>query len=170
MRRLNGGKWAFAVNTSQLQARVNSAMLPIWRLGEISSMTRRPAKGCKRMLRTVLLGGLLAFASTSASAQLLSVQLDYPPASLRAGNEGVVGFEVKLAKDGRVVGCRITQTSGHAELDLQTCRQMRTTARFKVATDATGKPTASTYASRLRWSIPRPKAEPIPTPLPGSAG
>jgi TonB family protein len=114
------------------------------------------------MVRTVLLGTSIALIGASASAQLVSVQLNYPPAALRAGHEGVVGFEVKLTKDGKVTGCRITQTSGHADLDLQTCSQLRETARFRPSVDAEGKPKASTYASRLRWKIPRPAQTPTP--------
>ncbi len=116
------------------------------------------------MLRAVLSLMVLAFAGASASAQLISVQLDYPPSALRALAEGVVGFEVKLAKDGRVVGCRVTQTSGRADLDQQTCSQLRKTGQFKPALDAAGKPMKSTYASRLRWKIPRPAPDAIAPP------
>jgi TonB family protein len=107
------------------------------------------------MYRT-LSGVLLGVISTSAVAQLASVELAYPPAALRAGHEGAVGFAVKLARDGRVVGCRVTQTSGHADLDNETCAQLRKTGRFKPAADTDGKPVPSTYASTLRWRLPAP--------------
>ncbi|WP_443026077.1 energy transducer TonB [Sphingomonas sp. PB2P19] len=111
-----------------------------------------------------LAGVILSVVGTPAGAQLLSVQLSYPPTALRARQEGAVGFEVKLAKDGRVTGCRITQTSGHADLDQATCTQLRATARFKPSVDAEGKSVTSTYASRLRWRIPQPTPVSAPAP------
>jgi TonB family protein len=107
---------------------------------------------------------LLAVMSASATAQLTSVELAYPPAALRAGHEGAVGFEVKLAKDGRVTGCRVTQTSGHADLDQETCAQLRKTGRFKPAVSADGKPASSTYASKLRWRLPSPVPAAVTAP------
>jgi TonB family protein len=98
---------------------------------------------------------LLTVVSTTAVAQLTSVELAYPPAALKASHEGVVGFEVKLAKDGRVTGCRVTQTSGYTDLDQETCVQLRRTGRFKYAVDSSGKAVSSTYASKLRWRLPR---------------
>lgn len=110
---------------------------------------------------------LLSVVGTAAAPQLTSVELAYPPAALKAGHEGVVGFEVKLAKDGRVTGCRVTQTSGHTDLDKETCVQLRKTGRFKYAVDADGKPVSSTYASKLRWRLPRPSPVVAPaTPQP----
>lgn len=105
------------------------------------------------MYRTSIGAALLA-ASSPAVAQLVSVQLDYPPAELKAGIQGVVGFEVDLAKSGKVAGCRITQTSGNADLDKQTCSQLRKTGQFKPAVGSSGEPIKSTYASKLHWSIP----------------
>jgi protein TonB len=90
-----------------------------------------------------------------AMAQIVSVQLNYPVAELKAGVEGTTGFEVKLAKDGKVIGCKVTQTSGNANLDKQTCIQLRKTGEFKPGLDAAGRPVKSTYASKLRWIIPR---------------
>ncbi|WEK02548.1 MAG: TonB family protein [Candidatus Sphingomonas phytovorans] len=91
-----------------------------------------------------------------AMAQLVSVEISYPPAELKAGIQGVTGFEVDLAKNGKVIRCRITQTSGNANLDKQTCIQLRETGVFKPGVDATGQPIKSTYESKLHWTIPRP--------------
>ncbi|WP_380781712.1 energy transducer TonB [Sphingomonas sp. R86520] len=118
------------------------------------------------MFRATLSFALMVSAGTVASAQLVSVQLDYPATALRARAEGVVGFEVKLAKDGTVTGCRVTQTSGRADLDQQTCNQLRKTARFKPAVDAAGKPIASKYAGRLRWQLPRSAQATVPAVVP----
>lgn len=116
---------------------------------------------------TILATVLLGVAGAPALAQLTSAQLNYPPVALRAGKEGAVGYKVKLAKDGRVTGCSVTQTSGSADLDQQTCAQLRQTARFKPAVNAEGKPVTSTFTGRLRWSIPRPAVEPT-SPMPAA--
>jgi TonB family protein len=118
------------------------------------------------MLQAVLTFALLASAGAATSAQLISVQLDNPPTALRARSEGVVAFEVKLAKNGKVTGCRVTQTSNHADLDQQTCSQLRKTAQFKPALDVAGKPVAATYAGRLRWKLPSLLPEAVPATAP----
>ncbi|VVT28522.1 exported hypothetical protein [Sphingomonas aurantiaca] len=118
------------------------------------------------MLQAVLTFALLASAGAATSAQLISVQLDYPPTALHAGSEGVVAFEVKLAKNGKVTGCRVTQSSDHADLDQQTCSQLRKTAQFKPALDLMGKPVSTTYAGRLRWKLPRSAPETVPATVP----
>ena len=118
------------------------------------------------MLQAVVSFALLASAGASTPAKLISVQLDYPPTALRARSEGVVAFEVKLAKNGKVAGCRVTQTSDHADLDQQTCSQLRKTAQFKPSLDVTGKPVASMYTGRLRWKLPSSTPEAVPAVAP----
>lgn len=118
------------------------------------------------MRRTNIIGAVLFIAAAPAAAQLVAVELNYPPAELKAGVQGVVGFEVELTKDGKVSKCRVTQTSGNADLDKQTCIQLRQTGRFKPAADTAGQPIKSTYSSKLRWNIPRPASEPQPAQAP----
>ncbi|RZL74811.1 MAG: energy transducer TonB [Sphingomonas sp.] len=127
-----------------------------------SSVEYNGKQRVKWMLQAVLSFALLGSTGTSTPAQLVSVQLDYPPTALRARSEGAVAFEVKLAKDGKVTGCRVTQASGHADLDQQTCSQLRKTAQFKPALDLAGKPKASTYKGRLRWKLPSSALEAAP--------
>lgn len=105
---------------------------------------------------------IAATASTPLLAQLVTVQLSYPPAALRAGQEGTVEYEVRISKDGRVTSCRVTQTSGAAILDRETCAQLRQSAHFKPAINTDGKAVASTFTGRLTWSIPRPRATTTP--------
>jgi hypothetical protein len=71
-----------------------------------------------------------------------------------------------VAKDGKVDKCRVTQSSGNADLDEQTCIQLRQPGRFKPALDPTGRPIKWTYLSKLRWTIPHPPAEPRRAPAP----
>lgn len=89
---------------------------------------------------------------------------DYPSEALREQREGVVGFRLTVGPDGRVSGCSVTATSGFAPLDEATCRLLSERATFRPGLDARGRPTASSYSSRVRWIIPRQTV----TTLPGS--
>lgn len=79
---------------------------------------------------------------------------DYPAASLRAENQGVTGFELKIDPQGRPSECLVTSSSGWPELDSTTCSLLIKRARFVPALDKKGKPVGSIYRSRFRWVIP----------------
>lgn len=78
---------------------------------------------------------------------------DYPAASLRANSEGVAGFDVSIGTDGMVKACRISRSSGHADLDEATCRVVSERARFTPATDSKGRVVEGNYSSSIRWLI-----------------
>jgi protein TonB len=93
--------------------------------------------------------------SVPASSGVLPVVTpqDYPLSALRAGHEGTVRFELTIGTDGRVTGCRITESSGYSDLDRATCRLMEKRARFQPARDANGNPVEDTYRSFLDWKL-----------------
>lgn len=155
-----------ALRRPQLQTLTAFGITRENRSGETMASIRRMHREKQRMHWLRKTFATLSIFGAPASAQLTSAQLNYPPAALRAGHEGAVGYEVKVAKDGKVTGCRVTETSGFADLDQQTCAQLRQTARFKPTVSANGKPIAATYANRLRWRIPRPVSEPTPVIAP----
>lgn len=80
---------------------------------------------------------------------------DYPAADLRAEHEGTTRFELSIGVDGKVQACRITVSSGFASLDAAACTNLRKRGRFTAATDATGAAVPGTYASVVRWTIPK---------------
>lgn len=80
---------------------------------------------------------------------------DYPLASLRAEQQGVTGFRLKVDPQGRPTACELTSSSGSPELDSTTCSLMMRRGRFVPALDVKGRPTAGTYSSRFRWVIPK---------------
>ncbi|WP_324740642.1 energy transducer TonB [Tsuneonella sp. CC-YZS046] len=80
---------------------------------------------------------------------------DYPSRALREDREGVARFQVSVGPDGRVTGCSITGSSGHADLDDATCKLVTRRARFNPATDGDGEPTTGTYSNAVRWQIPK---------------
>lgn len=79
---------------------------------------------------------------------------DYPSAALRKGQTGIVGFQVDIGMDGRINGCRVTSSSGWADLDQATCRLVSRRARFNPATDGACQPALGSYSNRVRWTLP----------------
>lgn len=80
---------------------------------------------------------------------------DYPSRALREEREGVTGFRLTVGPDGKVTNCEITKSSGSPDLDQATCDNLRRRGRFTPGTDGDGNPTASSYASSVRWQIPK---------------
>ena len=78
---------------------------------------------------------------------------DYPPAALRAGDEGTTRFRLTVGPDGRVQNCTVTGSSGSGALDAATCRIMRSRARFTPARDNTGSNTTDSVSASITWRI-----------------
>lgn len=76
---------------------------------------------------------------------------DYPDAASRARVEGTVTVAFEVGTDGRARNCRITLSSGSADLDGTTCRLIEKRFRYKPATDAAGRPVVSTTGWRQTW-------------------
>lgn len=79
---------------------------------------------------------------------------DYPSKAIREGAEGVAGFRVVVGSDGRVDACEITASSGNAQLDEATCKNVTRRARFEPATDGNGQKVVGSYSSTVRWELP----------------
>ena len=80
---------------------------------------------------------------------------DYPSRALQQEREGTTSFRVTVGPDGRVQSCTVTGSSGHADLDDATCKNIQRRARFDPALDANGQPTSGSWSSRVRWQIPK---------------
>lgn len=76
---------------------------------------------------------------------------DYPIEALSLGSEGVTAFSIEVDAAGKASQCRVTQSSGSALLDAQTCRLAQLRARF-----VPGRP--GTFSTRVRWVMPLPRA------------
>jgi len=86
----------------------------------------------------------------------------YPPASLRAGEHGTVGFEVALFKDGRLRSCAVTKSSGFTRLDDATCDMIVRYAQFNSAEarlNARGM-----LNGQVRWELPAGLVKAVPPP------
>ncbi len=75
---------------------------------------------------------------------------DYPSRALREEKTGTTTFRVTIADDGTVASCSIVQSSGHADLDEATCKNVTRRARFRKPSEGYG----NTYSNRVRWEIP----------------
>lgn len=76
---------------------------------------------------------------------------DYPRSASSARRGGEVETRFTVETDGRVTGCRISRSSGDADIDATTCRLIEQRFRFRPATNRTGEPIASQYGWRQSW-------------------
>jgi TonB family protein len=79
---------------------------------------------------------------------------DYPARALQQEREGTTGFRVTIGIDGRVIECRVTQSSGHDDLDAATCNNVKRRARFEPAV-RNGEKVEGSYSNKVRWRVPR---------------
>lgn len=114
------------------------------------------------LLFAVLLVGASApaLADTPASVKLRNAQSwdvlfsEYPPRALAAGQQGLVGYKVKLDRDGWATECEVTVPSGHAALDEETCRLILNRATFKGVRDSSGRRVATVAEGTVNWVLP----------------
>ncbi len=79
---------------------------------------------------------------------------DYPPSALRAEAQGTTAIAFDIDATGRASNCRVTQSSGNADLDETTCRLLLRRGRFSPALDQAGTPMASSSTRRVTWRLP----------------
>ncbi len=67
---------------------------------------------------------------------------------------GTARFTLAIDARGKVTGCTITRSTGHAPLDTATCELVTKRARFDAARDTSGKAVAGSYSGSVTWRIP----------------
>ncbi|WP_186728986.1 TonB family protein [Sphingomonas panacisoli] len=70
----------------------------------------------------------------------------YPAAAKRAGAQGRASWEVDVDEGGRATACRITASTGNADLDATTCRLALRNGRFKIGV-------AGKYRGSANWTL-----------------
>ncbi|MDF7774648.1 energy transducer TonB [Sphingomonas sp. AOB5] len=95
---------------------------------------------------------------------------DYPPAALRAEQQGITTMSFTISAKGLISNCAIIGTSGSALLDNTACSILSARARFKPALDADGNPTEETRTLRFEWRLPGNRPPPPPTKAPDPVG
>lgn len=134
------------------------------------------------MARILLFATLLAAAATPAvadspagvkarNAQSWDVLFsEYPPRALAAGQQGLVGYKVKLDREGYATECQVTRSSGHALLDEETCRLILNRATFKGVKDSNGRRVAVVTEGTVNWVLPSNAASYSGQPAAAPAG
>ncbi len=79
---------------------------------------------------------------------------DYPREALAREEQGVVSVVLAVSAAGKVTGCEVTESSGHARLDFASCTIARKRAQFAPARDAAGQPVAGQYRMATAWWLP----------------
>lgn len=92
-------------------------------------------------------------AKGDSSGLSVRVTTGYPERALRNELTGTVGLTVTVTAEGRATNCVVTQSSGHAELDLAACKEIQEKARFDPALDAEGKPTSAQFSTKVTFKI-----------------
>ena len=78
---------------------------------------------------------------------------DYPEAALHKGEQGSVGIEFTVARNGRISDCEVVHSSGSRLLDRTTCNLVTERALYSPALDAQGRAIEQTSRLRFRWQI-----------------
>ena len=78
---------------------------------------------------------------------------DYPWPAVQSRLQGSATMEILIDERGAVADCSITETSGYATIDAQSCAIIQERAKFEPAIDTQGKPTRSSYSQRITWKL-----------------
>jgi TonB family protein len=78
----------------------------------------------------------------------------YPPGALKRGEQGKVGFRLTVEPDGALGKCDVTESSGFASLDNETCEMMVNYARLKPVRDSAGRGVRSVTPGYIVWKLP----------------
>jgi protein TonB len=78
---------------------------------------------------------------------------DFPAGAKRAGASGRVAVSLSIDTAGKVVGCRVTASSGNGDLDDTTCRLAQRRGRFNVKKDVAGNALPYTWPISTRWVL-----------------
>lgn len=79
---------------------------------------------------------------------------NYPPAAIRAGEQGRVVAVVTIDATGHPTACRIDISIGSPVLEKGTCDVVLAKGKFEPARDAKGRAVASTLTLPVRWVLP----------------
>jgi TonB family protein len=79
---------------------------------------------------------------------------NYPPESLKRGEQGRVEFQLSFDSEGAVTDCAITRSSGFRNLDDGTCELLARSARADPVRDSTGRAIPAVRTGFLNWKLP----------------
>jgi protein TonB len=80
---------------------------------------------------------------------------DYPSRAIRDEAQGTVSISWDINTQGRVENCRVTSSSGNADLDEAACSLITRRGRYSPALDQDGNPMRSSQSRRVSWVLPK---------------
>jgi TonB family protein len=101
-----------------------------------------------------LMSLMLANAVPLPSAQPWMSFDDYPTDAIRREQRGVVSFQLKVSAGGRATACEVTESSGSAILDKETCSLAIRRIRFAPSSKGEEAQGLRVYQSAAAWSLP----------------
>jgi len=78
----------------------------------------------------------------------------YPPGALKRGEQGRVAFKLTIEPTGTISTCDVTESSGHAALDRETCDIMGLYARVDPVRNADGRAIRAVQNGFIVWKLP----------------
>lgn len=98
--------------------------------------------------------------STGTSLQTQYQQdVDYPPAALALGIEGVSRVELAIDEAGNPKSCKLLQSAGHPDLDQSACNMLMGMKGFRPRADTDGVLRPLISVQSIRWEIPPPASK-----------
>lgn len=112
----------------------------------------------------MLLYALMTFTSQVADVSMTAkgkfdeqnravIQRNYPPRAKHAGEEGQVGFKVRIDDKGRPMACQVTKTSGFPRLDRETCEVILAKTKFGKTYDPSGRSVEVVSEGVITWVL-----------------
>ena len=89
----------------------------------------------------------------SADLRYIFSPKDYPAAAIRNDLSGTTKMVMLIDEFGKVADCTVTQTSGAASIDAQSCAVIRERGKFRPAIGLDGKPAKSAYSKSITWRL-----------------
>ena len=78
----------------------------------------------------------------------------YPQGALKRGEQGKVAFRLTVEPTGTIGTCDVTESSGFATLDKETCEIMALYARVQPVRNAEGRAIRATQTGFIVWKLP----------------
>jgi periplasmic protein TonB len=106
-------------------------------------------------LRVLIAAVVLASLSGVVAAQPAEGvrRADYPPESVRLGEEGVVILRVHVTAEGNVDDVQLVSSSGYPRLDEKSLQIVRSRFRYSPARDRNGNPVAAWTQTKISWEL-----------------
>jgi TonB family protein len=82
---------------------------------------------------------------------------NYPARALAAGEQGKVGFRIVVEPDGSLGSCEVTESSGFASLDNETCELIVRHARLPIVRNSEGRSVRAVQNGHINWVHPSGK-------------